>query len=165
MWEIDIKDQILTFLYSILLGFILCILYDVFRSLRKALPHGRVAVFFEDILFFSISAVITFLFLLARTGGGLRGYVFVGVLAGFVAFRLTLSRLIYYLLSTVFGAVYRFSGFINGKIADFIEWFGQKMLLFFMFLAQKIKKGAKTLKKLLKSGMCLLYTKRTNEQI
>ncbi len=163
MWEIDIKDQALTFLYSIVLGFLLCTLYDIFRSLRKAVPHGRIAVFFEDILFFIISAFITFLFLLARTGGGLRGYVFIGILTGFVAFRLTLSRVVYFILSTVFAGVYRFSGFLNGKIADFIEWFGQKILLFFIFCTKKIKKGVKTLKKLLKSGADLLYTKRTNE--
>ena len=84
-------DQLLTMLYSVVLGAILCVLYDVMRAVRGAAHHNKLAVFLEDILFWVISAILTFLFLLARTCGVFRGYVAFSMAAGFLIARSTVS--------------------------------------------------------------------------
>ncbi len=80
-------------MYSVMFGAALCLYYDVARIFRLAVRHSAAAVFCEDLSFWITSAFAVFLFLLARTNGELRGYVFVSLLAGFFACRFTVSRL------------------------------------------------------------------------
>lgn len=164
MWEIDINDQAVTFLLSLALGVILCLLYDIFRALRRVFDYGSIAVFIQDILFWLISAFITFMFLMGRTGGGLRGYVFIAALAGFTVFRLTLSRPITAALAWVFSGVYRIYRFINGRVYAFLGLVGRLFIRFGGFFAKKSKTAPKTLKKLLKSRAHLLYTEKNNDE-
>ena len=83
MWEIDLANQIETFLYSIPLGFSFGVLFYITEGLSRATPHKRVKRWITDILFFLISGFITYCFLLARSKGEVRGYVLVGELIGF----------------------------------------------------------------------------------
>ena len=78
MWEISINDQILTLLYSLCLGVILCVYYDIFRAFHKAGFDSPFQVFIGDILYCVTAAFATFLFLLSRTNGEIRGYVLDG---------------------------------------------------------------------------------------
>ena len=81
MWEISINDQMLTLLYSLCLGVILCVFYDVFKAFHKAGFNSPLQVFIGDILYCVIAAFATFLFLLSRTNGEIRGYC--GGIGGF----------------------------------------------------------------------------------
>lgn len=51
------------------LGFLLGAFYDVFRVIRLLMRPSAKVVFFQDLLFFALSSVVTFLFALAVTGG------------------------------------------------------------------------------------------------
>ena len=75
-------------------GFLLGAYYDVFRLLRLLLPSLVVAVFFEDVFFFVTGAAAVFLFSLTVTDGALRVYVFMGLAAGFAAYRSTVGRVV-----------------------------------------------------------------------
>ena len=86
-------------------GFLLGAYYDVFRLLRVMLPCRRWTVFVQDVVFFVTAAVITFLFDLTLTGGLLRFYLFVGLAAGFLAYRFTLGRLVMTCAATVLRAI------------------------------------------------------------
>lgn len=74
------------------LGFLLGALYDVFRVIRLLMRPSAKVIFFHDILFFTLSSVITFLFALAVTGGELRFYLFLGIVTGFTAYYFTVGR-------------------------------------------------------------------------
>lgn len=74
------------------LGFLLGAFYDVFRVIRLLMRPSDKVVFFQDILFFTLSSVITFLFALAVTGGELRFYLFLGLVTGFSAYYFTVGR-------------------------------------------------------------------------
>ncbi len=76
------------------MGFLLGAYYDVFRILRRLLHPSRVAVFFQDCLFFVTSAVAVFLFSLALTDGVVRAYTVLMVLVGCMAYRYTVGRLV-----------------------------------------------------------------------
>ena len=65
MYMLTIADQTRLFLLALGLGFLLGIVYDLFRVVRMAFTMRRVGVFIQDVLFFLTCAAATFLFLLA----------------------------------------------------------------------------------------------------
>lgn len=156
MWEIHTSDQLLTFGYALVLGAILCVLYDFFSAHRIANRCGAVTVFITDLAFWIVAAFMTFLFLLARTKGEIRGFVLVAELIGFIVFRLTLSKFLFSVLLILFKFLVRITAFLSGvfdRLADFVNETGKKSL-------KMLKRVGKRLKKLLKSIGVLLYTKR-----
>ena len=102
MWEIDNFSQLTGVLYSAAVGAIYSFVYDIFRAARKTLRHSAALVFFEDIVFSFICAVSCFCFLLAISGGEMRGYVFFGILCGFTLFRVTASRFSLFIFKKLF---------------------------------------------------------------
>ncbi len=163
MWEINIGDQALTFLMSLALGGVICLIYDVFRSVRIAAEHNAVKVFFEDIFFWLIAAFVTFMFLMGRTGGGIRGYVLFGALLGFFVIRLTLSRLFVFLLSGAFLYTLKFYSLVCRLSQRSLDHFCGFFTQFLRFLEKNLKRVLKTLKKLLKSRSDMLYTEKNSD--
>lgn len=156
MWEIHTSDQLLTFGYALILGAILCVIYDLLRAHRIANHCGAITVFIADLAFWIAAAFMTFLFLLARTKGELRGYVLVAELIGFVIFRLTFSKLLFSVLLAIFNAFVHIGVFLSKvfeRLAVFVNEIGKKTL-------KILKRVGKRLKKLLKSIGEVLYTKR-----
>ena len=146
MGYIDVSYQAVTFLLSVVLGAVMCLLYDVLRALHKRMLKGFFEVFVSDILFWSIAAVITFCFLVIRCNGYVRGFVIVGQVIGFSAIRLTLSR--YFLagidwIMSVFSGIFRFVWRFVAKI--------------FRILKNILKKILKYAKKYLQPKCKLLY--------
>ena len=70
MYMLTIADQTRLFLLALGLGFLLGIVYDLFRVVRMAFTMRRVGVFIQDVLFFLTCAAATFLFLSCRQSGG-----------------------------------------------------------------------------------------------
>ncbi len=86
-----VSFQIKAFFQVVGLGFLLGILYDVFRFLRWLTGNRFCAVW--DVLFCLISAFADFCFILAFHDGLFRTYLFVGEAVGFGAYYLALGRL------------------------------------------------------------------------
>ena len=81
------------FFASILLGALLGALYDLFRALRLCLKHPKAAVFAEDVLFVTVSALSIYVFCTELCRGRLRFFVMLGAAAGFGIYLSTLGRL------------------------------------------------------------------------
>ncbi|MBE6728705.1 MAG: hypothetical protein E7568_00540 [Ruminococcaceae bacterium] len=94
MWEISLYSQIISFFCAILIGAMLSAFYDAFKGIRKTFYFSKTAVFFQDITFWLCVTLTTFLLLIARCNGEIRGYIIIGELIGFFAYRCTLSRLL-----------------------------------------------------------------------
>ncbi len=151
MWEINSLEQILAFLYSLCLGVIFCIFYDVFRAIRATIKLNDFSVFIQDIIYFVIIGFVSFIFLLSTTNGEIRGYIIFGIAVGFLFCYYTFSKIFVKLLKiafkgfvTVFGKINAFSNGIFLKIEHFFE---KNLIL--------IKN---TCKKVLKMVKGLLYT-------
>ena len=69
MYMLTIADQTRLFLLALGLGFLLGIVYDLFRVVRMAFTMRRVGVFIQDVLFFLTCAAATFLFCLPSIRG------------------------------------------------------------------------------------------------
>ena len=150
MWEINNASQLIAFLTSLAVGCVFCLIYDIFRAVRKSFKRNAAAMFFEDVLYSFICGVIGFCFLLGTTGGDLRAFAFIGMGAGFFICRFTLSRLflpallfIISILRRVFGGISRVSAAVFSAIDRAFCKCGEKIRIFFKFLANSLKKGLK----------------------
>lgn len=91
---VEVNTQTTVFLQSLLLGFALGLLYDVFRVLRLAVRHSSLAIFLEDISFFAVCAVLTFLFSLSAVSGRVRVFLVIGEFLGATVYYVTLGVLV-----------------------------------------------------------------------
>lgn len=87
----SLSYQMRVFLQSFGFGFILGILYDMFRAVRLAFSSGKKLVFIYDVIYVSLCAVLTFLFFLAINNGKVRGYAFIAELLGWFVYYFSLG--------------------------------------------------------------------------
>ncbi len=92
MW-LSLSEQTAYFLWSLLLGAVLAVAYDLVRAMRMLLRAGRVHVLISDVLFFVFCGVCTSLFALPFNKGDVRGFIIFGETVGFLAYRLTLGSI------------------------------------------------------------------------
>ena len=110
-------------------------------------------VFFQDVVFSLFSAFTIFTFLLSVTNGELRGFVFVSIAVGFIASRLTISRVWIWLLKLIIGIIKAGIRTVSKAVYAGFDTAERNIAIF-------SKKSVKDLKKLLKNARKLLYTKR-----
>lgn len=75
------------FLWSLLLGIVMAVAYDILRVFRKIIKNSTFAVNVEDIIFLSLSAGLIFLLAYDKNNGQLRWQGFIGVGIGFISYR------------------------------------------------------------------------------
>ncbi len=165
MWEISITDQLLSFVLSIALGAFLCLTYDVLRAVRKNGFNSFWTVFFTDIFFWLFSAILTFLLLIARTNGEIRGYVLIGELLGFVIFRLLLSKVFLLIIDFLIAKLLKLLRLIRKNFYYFFIKIEKRIDKIILLFCKKTKTMLKIVKKLLKNSAKLLYIKRNNVNV
>lgn len=107
-----IQNEVIIFLLSCLLGCFFCFYYDCFRVFRKYIPHHGIIVFLEDIFYFATSSIILFSFIVDKSAGGIRGFIIVGVVLGFILY--------FFTISIVFMKIIEFLFLIIKKVFNFI---------------------------------------------
>lgn len=91
---ISIGSQANIFLWSIVGGMLIGLVYDAFRIKRKAIKTGGFWVFVEDLAYWIIAALIMFCVVYYSNDGEVRGYIFIATIIGVVLYALLLSRII-----------------------------------------------------------------------
>ena len=127
-----VENQAYLFLVFSLTGIIIGIIYDIFRVLRKSFKTSDIITYFEDILFWIISAIILLYTVIRYTTGELRIYMFVGLFLGILIYFKFFSKYI----------VRFFSNIIKSIISIIIKIL-LKILLPFNFFYKIFKKGWK----------------------
>lgn len=135
MWEISNNLQFFSFWFSIIVGVIFCVGYDILRALRKVKHLTDLTVFFQDVLYFIFIGFITFFVLMIFANGEIRGYIIFGIVLGFAACFLTFSKIMLKFLILCFGFIYE----INLKVVNFFNRLIDKLR---EFLIKNIKKCA-----------------------
>lgn len=102
---ISIYMQTLVLLYSVLVGAIIGVVFDVFRILRLAFTVNKVVQFIYDILFSIIATLIFILFLFYANDGTVRWFSTLGSIAGFYLYYNTLGRLIMMIAETIISII------------------------------------------------------------
>ena len=103
--EIDFYIQSQAFLYSLLFGVGLGMLYGVFKFIRVAFLSTKTAVIIADIFFMLIASIALFLYSLAMLYGYVRIYIVFGALCGFLAYRFSLGKLISRIYCPIINAI------------------------------------------------------------
>ena len=80
MWLILFQDRGGAFLYSFLVGALIGLIYDFFRISRVLFGKGRVKIFFEDLVFCLMSAVLLCVFIFNATSHFINAKCICGIL-------------------------------------------------------------------------------------
>ncbi len=135
MYSVAHSQQLSIFIGALGLGFLLGILYDVFRAIRISFTSLKIINIIFDLLYFFVFSISTFLYILALNKGEVRFYIIAGEIIGaavyylsfgIAAIKLTnkLSRLIKSLFSCIFKAFslpFRFVTNIFSRLSEKIS--------------------------------------------
>ena len=92
--QINGSNQMINFLYSIIMGIFLCIIYDVIRILRKLFNTNIFIINTEDVIFSLFSSFVVFGMVLVNREGKMRAFIIFGIFIGVLVFELTLGNVI-----------------------------------------------------------------------
>lgn len=74
----EISGEALRFLLFMLAGILLILAFDLFRILRRLIPHRTGVVAVEDMLYCIGSAIFIFIMLCRENDGAIRGFLHAG---------------------------------------------------------------------------------------
>lgn len=146
MLIVDVEGQVVTFLMSLILGAVICFIYDVFKTMHLIFLKGFFEVLVTDLLFWLLSGFLTYLFLIIRCNGIVRGYVICGAVLGFVTFRLTLSKLFL-----------RTMRFIVVALMSILHFILAKCSFILLCINKYLKKVKNAVKKVLQKSIKVMY--------
>lgn len=89
---LSLETQVHFFLWMILLGGILGLVYDCLRILRKVISHNRFLLQIEDGIFWICAAFFSFWVILQKNSGEMRFFVILGLFGGMVLYFCGMSR-------------------------------------------------------------------------
>lgn len=89
-----ISSEIVKFLFFILIGGIIGIIFDLFRILRKCFKTSDIITYIHDLMFLLISALILLFSIFIVNNGEIRGYMFLGIALGIVVYLISISKYI-----------------------------------------------------------------------
>lgn len=139
------------FFFSILLGALVGLIWDINRILKNNVKSNRKKfMFFLDILFCVVTSILTISFFFIYTYSGFRLFVLIGMLIGFILFYCTIEQPIYFVLNIVFKFIFKILRFFK-KSLEFLADILQKILvklknLIYNQIYLKIRKKLKNIK-------------------
>lgn len=111
------------FLQALLLGACMAAVYDLLKIYRQLFGGGTVALFIQDVLFFSVCGFVTFIFMLVFNNGQVRIFAIAAQLAGAVIYRLSLGRLVMLISEFLTGILKKLWGYVKSKVLlPFFRW-------------------------------------------
>lgn len=152
-----LAEQTRIFLYALGFGFLLGILYDVFRTLRLIISRSRGFVFFMDLLYFALCAFLTFCFIMVIDSGRVRIYVAAGEILGWLIYYFSLGTIAVRLSNAVISLFRRMFSAILKPIKRLLRAFARKMGRSSDFSKKIIRKTDKKTKFSLQKHKGLVY--------
>lgn len=95
LYGLSLATQTKNFLLSLGFGFIMGILYDLFRIVKISISKGKLATIISDILYCVFLCFALFLFCLTVNEGEIRLYLLLGSMAGFFVYYFSLGVIIF----------------------------------------------------------------------
>ncbi|MBQ2917580.1 MAG: spore cortex biosynthesis protein YabQ [Clostridia bacterium] len=87
------ENQAYLFGIFILNGFLIGLLFDIFRILRKSFKTADFITYLQDILFWIITGFIILYSIFKFNNGELRGFIFIGIFCGVLTYMLIFSKI------------------------------------------------------------------------
>lgn len=160
MWIVSNSLQISSFLWCVLFGAAYRLFYDFFRALRASVKFTDTAVFFQDIIYFAVISVFTFIVFLGFTCGQIRLYIFAALALGFLICSFTLSKLLFGMLVWIFEKNIKFIRFVKRILGRVFGYISLQIGKVFAFFGKICKNTYVFLKNILKRKGKIVYTER-----
>lgn len=158
MYSVPQSRQLTIFLCALGFGFLLGILYDVFRTIRLTFTESKTAVVIFDILYFVTSGFLSFLFILAMNKGEVRFYIVGGEILGWLFYYFSFGIAVIKITDIITNLIKRFTAFIFRIItAPFrlIQKVFNKVLAKILMLFNKTGKKSQKIRKKHLPKLCL----------
>jgi spore cortex biosynthesis protein YabQ len=107
---LSIVHDIMAFFVMTLVGITIALLFDFFRAMRKA-THKTPSVFvqIQDAIFILVSFIVILLMVYIVNDGELRGFIFLGTLAGVLLYKFVFGKffgkVMYYILFVIVSVI------------------------------------------------------------
>lgn len=85
-------EQLTNFIYFIITGMVLSIVFDIFRILRKSFKTSDIITNIEDVIFGIVTGIILLTSIFLFNNGELRLYLFIGIGVGIIVYMLCISK-------------------------------------------------------------------------
>ena len=120
-------NQFVVFLYSLCIGVVLGLLYDLFKIARKIVdPKDKFLLLF-DLLYTFITSVVLVLFVFKANSGNIRWYEIWCPVLGFLVYRFTISRPVIWVCFKVIEEIRKLLRFILRWVLKPVRWAGRKI--------------------------------------
>ena len=161
MYNVYQSEQMLIFLASLGVGFLLGILYDFLRTIRLSFTKGRISVIIFDLLYFFMVAFLSYIFILAANKGEVRSYIIIGELLGAVFYYFSLGFALMKLTDKFVLLLKRFYSFVFKIISFPFRLIKSTFLKLYeklkSFFQKSEKKSQKIQKKVLPKARVYVY--------
>lgn len=87
-------SQLHSFFIFILVGFLIGILFDIFRISRRTFKTSNIVTNIEDVLFWILSGLLFIFSLFKFNNGNIRVYILVGLIIGISIYMLIFSKIV-----------------------------------------------------------------------
>lgn len=114
-------DQLYTFICFLFTGFIIGILFDIFRILRKSFKNLDFITYIQDVIFWILTGALLLYSIFTFNNGELRSYIFVGIVLGIILYMLIFSNFIIKLTTKLINILKKVIAYPLRKIYSFIN--------------------------------------------
>ena len=90
--EAFFNSQVGIFVLYLLAGVVICLLYDIFRALRRTVKTSDFGTYIEDIIFWILVAIFLIYLIFVINSGKIRFFMFAAIGLGGIAYYFTLSK-------------------------------------------------------------------------
>lgn len=87
-------EQFYSFIIFILVGFLIGLLFDIFRISRKTFKTSDIITSIEDILFWILTGLLILFSIFKFNNGDIRVYIILGILIGIALYMLVFSKIV-----------------------------------------------------------------------
>lgn len=143
----NLTTQFATMLSMIGMGSLFGMMFDTYQRFLNRPKRNRLIVFFNDLLFWMIQALLIFYSLFLVNDGELRFYIFIALLCGFAAYQGLIKGIYLRLLEILITAVISLSGFLKNSFLLLVYKPALGLIHFLIFTIVFLGRGIFTLVK------------------
>ena len=165
---LSFSEQAKLFLSTVCIGYIIGFAYDIIRVFRSIIKHHEILKQAEDLLYWTISAMIVFILLLSENKGEVRFFMIIGSFIGMILYYFTLSSIFIKASMKIYSIIKKIlSVFIEIILTPFrlilipLKYVFKKSINIFNFLKKHLKKYLKCVK----INSKLLFFEKFNNKI
>lgn len=116
-----VVEQVYIFLWTVLVGAIMGVVFDFFRALRRSGNTKNIIVYIQDIVFWLIVAVIIITSSFILNNGDLRGYMLIGYILGALLYMLIISNYVKAIFELIMDGISKICGILFKPLNKLVE--------------------------------------------